>query len=389
MAGSVREALEQAFADHEAGAADTGSPLEPIVDDTIIPEPSGEKKVNPYSPEFTGDEGEGDEPVVVREEVVKTPSKLKPGQKAGVQPATKALPLRDAQGNLIQRQTDAEVVPVVATKAPQSWKPAMREQFGKLPADMQQEILRRESETGRALSESANSRKFHSDFSQVVRPFEALIAGSGVHPLKAVQNLMTTAATLQTGTQVQKAGTIANIIRTYGVDIGTLDQILSGQKPKPGQQQTSEVQELIRRELAPVREFMTQGSRAQQEQAQRMTQEADQSIEQFSADPVNKYFEDLREDMGDLMETAANRGRAMTIQEAYEKAAVSHPEISKLIAKDRALEAAKKGRTSVDRARRAASSQPQGQPGNVRGGKETPKGVRGAISQAWDDLSVA
>jgi hypothetical protein len=392
MAGSVREALEQAFADHEAGAAETGSTLEPIVDDTIIPEQPRSTKPNPYSAEGQAEGGEGggeEEEVVVREEPVKTPSKLKLGQKAGPRPAA-----AQSQADPNADDADGNVVPLKAgaVKAPQSWKPAMREQFMKLKPDMQQEILRRESETGRALSESANSRKFHQDFSQVVRPFEALIAGSGVHPLKAVQNLMTTAATLQTGTAVQKAGTIANIIRTYGVDINTLDQILSGQKPKPGTAGAPALDEaaidrIVQQRLS-QHPIITGNQRAQQEQQQRMLAEADQNIETFGQAAENKYFEDLREDMGDLLEMAANRGRVMSMKEAYDTAAAAHPEISKLVAKERAVAAAQKGRTSVERARRAASSQPQGQPGNVRGGGAAPKGIRSAVAQAWDDLSA-
>lgn len=375
MAGSIREALEQAFDDHEAGTVET-TEIQPIVDDTIVPEVSA-KKPNPYSAEGQAEETVVDEPVVI-EEQPQTPSKLKPGQKAGALPAAAKSPV----GVVV------DPAAAVASKAPQSWKPAMREQFKTLPPEMQSEILRRESETGRALSESANSRKFHGEFSQVIRPFEALIAGSGVHPLKAVQNLMSTAATLQTGTAIQKAGTIANIIKTYGVDIATLDSLLAGQKPKPGEQQSSDVQELIRRELAPVREFMNKGTRAQQEQAQRIQSEAVQTAEQFAADEKHEYYEDLREDMADFLDLATNRGRTMTMQEAYDRAAAAHPEISKLVAKKAALEKAKANKGNVDRSRRAASSQGQGSPANIRGGSAKPVGTRGAITQAWDDLSV-
>jgi hypothetical protein len=382
MAGSIREALEQAFEDHETGTVDAPENVRPIVDDTIIPEVQSTKKTNPYSLE-TVEEGDGsnDEPVVA-EEPVQTPSKLKPEKKAGVQPAA----AKSQQGG------KPDPAAVVVSKAPQSWKPAMREQFTKLAPELQQEIIRRETEISRGLSEAAASRKFHGEFSQVIRPFEALIAGSGVHPLKAVQNLMSTAATLQTGTAVQKAGTIANIIRTYGVDIPTLDKLLAGVKPTPqpnGGMDEAAIQRMIdaRMQNHPV---ITAQTRQQQEQQRQLVESATQTMEQFAADEKNEYFEDLREDMADLLDMAANRGRQMSIQEAYDRAASAHPEISKLVAKKQAVERAKAGRGNVDRARRAASSQGQGTPANVRGGGGAkPTGsVRNAVAQAFDDLSA-
>jgi hypothetical protein len=384
MAGSIREALEQAFDDHESGTVETDTSLRPIVDDTIIPDAPSAKKPNPYSTQVIEGEGANDDEPVVVEEPVQTPSKLKPEKKAGPLPAAAKSPA------VAKPDPNAPAAAAVVSKAPQSWKPAMREQFTKLPAEMQQEILRRESETGRALSESAAARKFNSEFSQVIRPFEALIAGSGVHPLKAVQNLMSTAATLQTGTSVQKAGTIANIIRTYGVDIPTLDKMLAGQKPKEntGQLDEAALQRAIDARLQnhPV---ITAQTRAQKQQEEQMQTQASQTAEEFAADPKNEYYEDLREDMADLLDMAANRGRLMSIQEAYDRAASAHPEISKLVAKKQAVERAKAGKGNVERARRAASSQGQGTPANVsRGGGASPKGIRASVSQAWDDLSA-
>jgi hypothetical protein len=379
MAGSIREALAEAFDDLESsGGEPPDRSLSPIVDDApqndLPPIPSGKEEGSNI-----------DEILETAAPQQQTPPVRKSETLARVRAAQRVSPQAKAP-DAAPSPTDAPAVR--PSKAPQSWKPAMREQFGKLPADMQAEIVRRETETGRVLNESASSRKFHQDFSQVIRPFEALIAGSGVHPLRAVQNLMATAATLQTGTQTQKAHTLANIIKAYGVDINTLDQVLSGQKPKEGQRQNEELLGMVRRELAPVREFMSRGTQQQQQEQQRIDYEAGQTLEQFSADPKNEYYEDLREDMADFLDMATSRGRVMSVKEAYDRAAASHPEISKLVAKKAALEKAQANRGNVNRARRAASSQGNGSPGSIGGNSPAPKNLRSAIYQAWDDLSA-
>src|SRR5262249_31205928 len=59
-----------------------------------------------------------------------------------------------------------------APKPPPSWRAAAREHWGKLPAEVQQEALRREAETTRVLNESNQARQHFEAYSQRVRPYE-------------------------------------------------------------------------------------------------------------------------------------------------------------------------------------------------------------------------
>jgi hypothetical protein len=263
----------------------------------------------------------------------------------------------------------------------------VREHWGKIPVEAQEEITRREQEVSKALSTSASARKFNDEFYQTVKPFEHLIRASGVHPLQAVQNLMTTAAGLQTGTPAQRANIIANVIKNYGVDIGILDQILSGQQPKVGGV-PDEVIGAVRREIAPISEFINEVRGGRAASQERLQQEATQTVEAFSSDPKNEFYNDLKDDIADLLDLAASRGREMSLDEAYNRAAAVHPEISKIVSERRTAEAAVNSASSVDRARRAASSQPGGIPGGM-GSSNRPSGRREAISAAFDHLSTA
>jgi hypothetical protein len=392
MAGSMREALMEAYDAVETAEA-TGEPVAPRTLEPIVDEPGELGEVS-----TSGDGGDhADAPLesqstqTVKPAPKKTVLKDGPGTVKKVSPAAKTTSPGRVAAPASGDGTNSPATPAQKTRAPQSWRPEIRTHWEGLPTEVQAEILKRETEVTRGLTEAANSRRFANDFSQTIRPFEHLLLASGVkNPLVAVRNLMTTAASLQTGTQAQKALTIANIIKAYGVDIATLDQVLSGRQPPKDSPAAipDEVIGAVRRELAPIREFMGRQQQQTTYQQQQLEQESAQTIEQFAADPENEFYEDLREDMADLLDMAARRGRIMTIQEAYERSAASHPDISKLVAKKKAQAAAVRSRAGIDRARRASSSLAQGTPAAVGGGSARPVGLRGAVSQAFDDLSA-
>lgn len=382
MGDSMREALTKAYDDLEAQgsseAVTTSRPPAPIVEPeanlTLVQ--GGKTEEQPV----VGDKpNDGAKPVIGKpvDKGTAKPVIGKPADKIADKPVQ-----RDAEGKIIADKP----VEVGKFRAPQSWKPATRETWGKIPVEAQEEITRREGEISKALSTSAAARKFNDEFGSVIRPFETLIRASGVHPLQAVQNLMTTAAGLQTGTPAQKAGIIANVIKTYGVDIAMLDQMLSGQQPKGGGV-PDEVIGAVRREIAPINEFMQEMRGARTGLEQRMQQEAAQTADDFANDPKNEFYTDLRDDIADLLDLAASRGRVMSLEEAYRTAASAHPEIAKIMEQRKVAEAATVSAGNVERARRAASSQPGGTPGGM-GNNSRPAGRRDAVAAAFDALST-
>lgn len=397
---SIREALGRAWDDVESGTAASGSGLEPIVDDPVKPvgsasEGSGleEQVVVDPNKEETGGNEELD---AARERVRQSAQQEQQRQKTQEQGKQKQQG-QQKQGQ--QQQTQQQQA--ATSKAPQSWRPTTRVHWDKLPKEVQEEVTKREREVSTALVQSAAARKFNEEFGNVVRPFEGLMRASGMdNPLKVVNNLMTTAATLQTGTPQQKAGTVANIIRAYGVDLATLDQLLAAQMKggggaRPanggnggGADPSEAIMRAIDARLAPVTKFISQHEATTSQNAQRMQQEATQTLEEFKNDPKNEFYNDLAEDMADLLDLNAQRGREMTLRQAYDLAAANHPEVSKVITQRKAAERAASGASSVERARRASASQSGGSPASVGKSSAKPKGVRAAVSAAWDDLSA-
>jgi hypothetical protein len=99
---------------------------------------------------------------------------------------------------------------------------------------------------------------------------------------------------------------------------------------------------------------MNQFQQMQQMQEQQMQAQAGNEVSNFLAN--QEFAMDVKEDMADLIELAAKRGREMSIEEAYERATRAHPSISKILAKRDQATAAQSRNQVAQRARSAAVS---------------------------------
>ncbi|RKH09002.1 hypothetical protein D7X74_30430 [Corallococcus sp. CA047B] len=266
-------------------------------------------------------------------------------------------------------------------KAPQSWRPAAREKWAALPAEVQQDITRREREMAVAYQESAQHRKLAEGFQRVVSPFAGMIQAEGGDPFKAVGTLLQTAAALRTAPPAHKAQLVANIVKTYGISIEDLDAALAGHAPPPGQQ--AQQQPVDPEAMASrIRQEVIQGM--QQQHRSTMGARAQQETEAFLASGEAEFMDDVRDDVADMMELAAKRGVALTLKDAYNRAVLAHPDVSKVLKQREQAQQANAAQASTQRARDATSSirtTPAASP--------APKddSVRGALETAWASAS--
>lgn len=360
----LKKDLEAAFEQHatetdqEAGRSTVADTPEPVRDTTTAQEPaiaSGEESTEVRDPD-------------------KGRARNADGTFADGKPATAKL-----EGT---KPADAPIADPQAEPIgpPAGWKATAREHWSKIPKQAQEEIVRREKETAQTLRQSAQARQMANDFQTVVNPFLPMIQAQGSNPMQAVKNLMTTAAGLTVGTQEQKARIVREIIQNYGIDIQTLDAVLAGQ-PIQQQQNPGQQNHLAPPAWAqPIFQFMNgvQQTRAQREQ--QILADAESQTEQFAA--KHEFFEDVREEMADLMEVAARRGVIMTLDQAYEKTIALNPELSAVVNQRKA--AARAAGNNLQRNRNAASSitgaPKNGPAGAPQGGDDR----RSALAEAWD-----
>lgn len=310
--------------------------------------------------------------------------RFKAGDKSAEQQSKPAGPTQAAAKATQQTAPEqpSQAPPKEDLAVPVGWKPGARQEWAKIPRAAQEEIVRREKEAAQTLRQSSQARQFANEFQQTINPFMPLIQAQNSNPMQAVKNLMTTAAGLTVGTAVQKAQIVREIIQNYGVDIQTLDQVLSGQ---PIQQQGNVQQSHMAPPpwATPLFQFMNTVQQSRQQREQQLVQDAEAETDAFAA--KNEFFEDVREDMADLMQVAAQRGVIMSMDEAYKRAISLNPEISTIVSQ---REAAKRAQSSnIQRNRNAASSihgAPRNGPTGAKSGEDS---RRAALEEAWDAQS--
>lgn len=283
---------------------------------------------------------------------------------------------QDAAGGVQQAQ--AGQTPAPTLKPPVSLKPEARAEWGKVPPIVQAEIVRRDREVSDALRTSAEARRFQEEFQRTVAPYEMLIRSENSNPIQAVDRLLQTAAALRTAPPAQKAQLVASIVREYGIDIRMLDSALSGGALPPPDPHVQAVQS----QIAPLVEFVNSLKQQQQTLAQRTQEEAASEIEAFFANTDEfPYAEDLREEIADLLEINARRGRQMSLQDAYARATMAHPTISKLVENSRIASSAAQQNAAAQRAKQVAASV-KGAPSTERGSEQVGDSIRGALEAA-------
>ncbi len=268
-------------------------------------------------------------------------------------------------------------------RAPASWRPEIREHWGSLPEPVRAEIARREVEVQRTLQETSEARKTAESIDRVISPYMSFIKAEGSNPLQAIDNMMSTAAKLRTGTAPELATMMAQLINQFGTGrfgnafIEQLDGALAGQAPRVDPQQAA-LEQALNQRLAPVQQMLTQFQQAQVYQQQQVAERAQNEVAQFISQA--EFGDDVREDMADLLEAAQRKGQSLTLQQAYEKACYLNDSVRKVMQQRQAAQGATVTTQAAQRAKAAAVSVSGGAPLGAL--KQEPTDVRAAIEAA-------
>jgi hypothetical protein len=246
-------------------------------------------------------------------------------------------------------------------------------------------------EVEKVLKETAPLREQIQEIQSVVSPFMARIQAAGVTPVQAMHELFKADFVLATGTPQSKAQMLAKLVNDYGVSIEDLDAAIVASMQGRQQQQQPQgfdpnyvnqlVQQQLQQALAPIYQ-----ERQQREQA--VVQQAAQTVEQMALNPQFPYFEDVRQEMADLIEVASKRGVVLSLEDAYTKAVAINPDISGQQSRQATMTQANQQHQQAQRAKLAASSV-NGAPAS--GGSQSFAGdgsMRGAIEAAFNNARI-
>ena len=258
-------------------------------------------------------------------------------------------------------------------KSPTSLSPEAREEWANTPTAIKEHIARNEERMeGLALKFGANAKRAEA-MDQSLAPYAQLFAMNGGAG-NTLPPLLQTASMLQLGSGPQKAEAVASLIKQFGVDIRTLDSLLVGEAPSQESQQQSQVQMAVEQAVAPYQQQMQQFQQQQQMQQQQAQNEISNEVNNFGSQ--HEFYNDVRSEMADLLDMAANRGRNMSMQEAYQTACLAHPQISKIMN-------ARQSQKTVQKKQKASSSIYGTSGGSMSGG--APESVEAALNSAWDN----
>jgi len=365
---TMRDALEAAFKEAEEPIPESAA--EPTAAPDTEPAPAEPAADTPQAQEASQDLNElAEDKKPARDEngkfKAKEPEAQQPVQDQGMQPGPKSGP--KPQGE----------------RAPQAWRPEVREHWASLPEPVRAEIARRETEHARFIQESSEARKNYDAMLKTIAPYEAFIRAENSNPIQAIDNLMSTAARLRTGTAPELAQMVAGLVKQFGVGrfgnsfIEQLDSALAGQAPVQDPQQVA-IEQVLNQRLAPVQQMLTQFQQAQMAQQQQVTSAAQNEVAQFLSNA--EFGEDVREDMADLMETATRRGQNITLQDAYRKACLMNDNVRAVLMQRAKAQGAQQGTQAAQKARSAAVQVSGAAP--VGAMRQDPTDVRSAIEAA-------
>lgn len=261
---------------------------------------------------------------------------------------------------------DNEKPPVgLSLEARESWKDT--------PDAVKADIRKREADYAAGIEKHRNATERVQGMDRALQPYgQYLQMNGGAGP--AIQSLLQTGSSLQMGSPQQKAQIVAGLIQQFGVDVRQLDSMLVGEAPTPESQQQSQFEQMLNQRLQPMQQQLQDYQQREQQQQQQVQNQIGQEVNEFGA--ANEFYNDVRADMADLLDMAANRGRPMSMEQAYQLACGQHPQISKILAQ-------RASQVSVDTKKRTASSI-TGNPGG-RMTPQAPNSVAAALNAAWDN----
>jgi len=196
-------------------------------------------------------------------------------------------------------------------RPPSGWTPKARENWGALPLDIRQEIIRREENAlvgvQKLQSEYAPLRELRQHMEPVLRELHSI----GVNPSEHLDRVMNTERVLRTADLPTKFDALMSIADDYGIPLRDIINRSVGQEVLRSPQQGAPIHPEIQRELAEIR-----GWREEQQQAM-------VANEVMGFGSQQEFFHDARYAMADLIE----RGLASSLQDAYEKAIWMIPDV--------------------------------------------------------------
>jgi hypothetical protein len=204
--------------------------------------------------------------------------------------------------------------------APQSWSPAAKAEWTKLPEAIRKEVAKREADVTRGFQQYAERVKSVEPVIQALEPVRQAMELNGVQPAQYVQRLVAAEQFLQR----DPGAALKWLADQYGVPLGAQTQQAQGAEQAPASD--PHIAALVQRQQqleAHIQSVMQERQTEAQRRAEAERTDLHRTVETFAADPAHLYFENVRGEMAALLQV----GRAADMKQAYEMACWANPEV--------------------------------------------------------------
>jgi len=222
---------------------------------------------------------------------------------------------------------------------PSGWSKEAQALWETLPPAVKADAVRREAEVAKGFDEYRGKTAQLTEISQALDPIRSILQQNGIQSdAQAVKTLLQWEGSFRNPqTRIQA---FHNLARQYGVDLSTLAQGSS----QPAQDIPDQLRPVIDQFGNIVQEVNGLKAQLQRSQEEKVSQE----LSVFAKD--KPHFEQVRTLMGQLMQS----GVADSLDSAYQKATLLHPEVSaKIKAEADAKQAEELAKTQAEKANKA------------------------------------
>ena len=258
-------------------------------------------------------------------------------------------------------------------RPPSSWKRDYHEVWQTADPRLQEYAYKREEEMRAGIEPLRSKAQFADQMNEAIQPYMNTIQGLGIYAPRAVKALMEADHVLRNSPPDQKRAYLANLARSYGINLGEVDSYSQGAPVDPNYY-------ALQNELNNIRGEMN-NQKQQQEQAENQSLLGE--INNFAGNA--EYFEEVRPDMIKLLQS----GVAGTLEEAYEKAIRLNDDVFTQTQQRSQAEAAAQKSSSANRAAKAAKAAAVSVKSSTPGTKTTTKAQdrRSMLLEQFDSVN--
>jgi hypothetical protein len=193
---------------------------------------------------------------------------------------------------------------------PKAWRKEMEAHWSKLPPEVRQYVHTREGDVSRGIQ---MYQQGHSQWNRLLEPYQQIFQSyPNLDPVQLLQGVMSQHLQLAQGTPEQKRAVMAQLLKSYGLEMP---------QTEAASPQAEDPRILALQQKIEQHEALWQ---AAQQSAQQHTYKTNlATVESFSSDPKNVYWNDVVEDIYLLIQ----KGAASNLQEAYDLACHRNPAV--------------------------------------------------------------